>query len=104
MLSYVERGRGPVLIFLHAFPLDHTMWAPQIELFSAHYRVITPDIRGFGGSLPPANWMMSDMVEELEELLATLDIEQCNLVGLSMGGYVSLNFALKYRNRISKLV
>ena len=47
---------------------------------------------------------MSDMAEEIEELLSTLDIDQCTLVGLSMGGYIAVNFAGRYRNRTSKLV
>ena len=42
-----DRGGGPPLLLVHGFPLDHTMWAGQIEALSAQCRVIAPDLRGF---------------------------------------------------------
>ena len=45
-----DEGTGPVILFVHGFPLDHTMWSSQIEEFSKTHRVIAPDLRGFGGT------------------------------------------------------
>src|ERR1700687_3191895 len=44
----VQRGQGSPLLFVHAFPLDHSMWSAQIERFSNHWHVIAPDLRGPG--------------------------------------------------------
>ena len=104
MLHYTEKGQGPTILFVHAFPLDHTMWAPQIEYFAKDHRVITPDILGFGGSQPAIPWTMEQMGEEILHLIDYLKIERCTLVGLSIGGYISLPFAAKHPNRIEKLV
>jgi 3-oxoadipate enol-lactonase len=104
MLGYTERGRGPALVFLHAFPLDSSMWRAQVELFSYRYRVITPDILGFGTSQPPRPWTMSQMGDEVLRLLDQLGIEKCTLAGLSMGGYIALPLALAHPDRVNRLV
>jgi pimeloyl-ACP methyl ester carboxylesterase len=104
MLSFSEQGRGPALVFLHAYPLDHSMWQKQVEAFSHHYRVVTPDVFGFGGSQPPRPWTMPEMGEALLELLNHLEIDRCTLAGLSMGGYISIPFALAHPDRLDRLV
>jgi pimeloyl-ACP methyl ester carboxylesterase len=103
MLHYVEKGQGPALVFVHAFPLDHSMWEPQAAFFADRYRVIMPDLLGFGGSqvLP---WTIQQMGDELLALLDHLKVERCTLVGLSIGGYIGLPFAAKHLDRIDKLV
>ena len=45
-----DAGSGPTILFVHGFPLDHTMWHAQLEEFSKTHRVIAPDLRGFGGT------------------------------------------------------
>jgi 3-oxoadipate enol-lactonase len=104
MLAYTERGSGPVLLFIHAFPLDHSMWAVQGEFFSARFRVVTPDILGFRGSQPPRPWTMPDMGRELLDLMDRLRVEKCTLIGLSIGGYISLPLALSHPDRVERLV
>lgn len=106
MLSFTERGLGddPALVFIHAFPLDSSMWRAQVDFFSERYRVITPDTIGFGGSQPPRTWTMHEMGAELLSLLNHLEIETCTLIGLSLGGYISLPFALRHPQRVEHLV
>jgi 3-oxoadipate enol-lactonase len=104
MLSFMERGLGPALVFLHAYPLDSSMWNAQIDFFAGRYRVIAPDILGFGGSQPPRPWSMLQMGDELGALLDHLGVERCTLAGLSMGGYISLPFALSHPGRVARLV
>jgi 3-oxoadipate enol-lactonase len=104
MLAFQEQGQGSALVFLHAYPLDHSMWQPQVEYFSNRYRVITPDAYGFGASQPSRPWSMQDMGNAVLELLNHLKIEKCTLAGLSMGGYISLPFALAHPDRVERLV
>ena len=49
-LAFEDRGAGVPLVLVHGFPLDHSMWAAQIEALAAICRVIAPDLRGFGRS------------------------------------------------------
>jgi len=104
VLHVTERGRGPALILIHAFPLDSSMWHAQTAFFSDRYRVIAPDILGFGGSQPPRAWTMPQMGEELAGLLDRLGLERCTLAGLSIGGYIALPFALKHPQRVERLI
>jgi pimeloyl-ACP methyl ester carboxylesterase len=104
MLSFSEQGRGPALVLLHAYPLDHSMWQNQMDVFSGRYRVVTPDVFGFGGSQPPRPWTIPEMGDALLALLDQINIEKCTLVGLSMGGYISIPFALAHPERVEGLV
>jgi len=80
------------------------MWQTQMDALSQHFRVITPDVFGFGGSQPPQPWTMPDMGDALLALLDQLRIEKCALGGLSMGGYISLPFVLAHPERVSRLI
>jgi pimeloyl-ACP methyl ester carboxylesterase len=105
-LHYVERGRGTPLLLVHGFPLDHTMWQGQIDGLSDKFRLIAPDLRGFGQSgVTPGLATMQLMADDLATLLARLEISQpVVLCGLSMGGYVAWQFALRHRERLTRLI
>lgn len=101
-----DEGTGPVLLFVHGFPLNHTMWSAQIAEFSRTHRVIAPDLRGFGGT-DGALYSVSmdryadDLVELLEALEADRPITFC---GLSMGGYIAFQFALRHPQWLDRLI
>lgn len=101
-----DEGSGPVILLVHGFPLDHTMWSSQIEEFSKTNRVIAPDLRGFGGT-DGALYSVSmeqyadDLVALLEALHADKPITFC---GLSMGGYVGWQFALRHPKWLGRLI
>jgi len=105
-LSFADRGSGTALLLVHGFPLDHTMWNGQIERLSARYRVIAPDLRGFGQS------GVSDGVVTMERFAGDLAVlidflavrEPVVLCGLSMGGYIALEFWRKYAGRLRGLI
>src|SRR5207253_6376011 len=80
------------------------MWEPQLAALTPHFRVIAPDIRGFGQSQPPSTWTMDEMADDLNELLDNLKIKDCAVAGVSMGGYIALPFWSKYPERVRKLV
>jgi pimeloyl-ACP methyl ester carboxylesterase len=106
MTSFDDLGKGRPVVLLHAFPLARTMWRPQVEVLSSQYRVITPDLRGFGGSRgftgPPS---IEQMADDVAALLDGLKLnEPVVLGGLSMGGYVSLAFARRHPARLRALL
>jgi 3-oxoadipate enol-lactonase len=105
-LNVVDRGTGPVLLFVHGFPLDHSMWTNQIDTLASHYRVIAPDLRGFGQSDGADGTLtMTLLARDLVRLLDALDIRsRIVLCGLSMGGYVALQFWKRYPTRLRGLV
>ena len=109
-IAFVDRGAGPVLLLVHGFPLDHSMWDAQIDVFAEQYRVIAVDLRGFGQSEVDANppqgtTDMELFADDLAALLDSLRIDGPIVpAGLSMGGYVALQFALKYAGRLRGLI
>ncbi len=104
--NLVDIGTGDVILFVHGFPLNHTMWKSQIEYFSRNHRVIAPDLRGFGNSNHISQLItMKEFADDLTDLLKALDIsEPVTLCGLSMGGYIAWQFAKYYPESLSKLI
>src|SRR5262245_13118432 len=80
------------------------MWAAQIGRVGSRFRVIAPDIRGFGGTQPPSRWTMDEMADELHEFLDEVGIVDCAVVGVSMGGYIAFPFWSKNPQRVRQLV
>jgi pimeloyl-ACP methyl ester carboxylesterase len=109
-LAYIDRGDGPPVVFLHGFPLDHTMWSSQIAALESTFRVIAPDLRGFGqsplGNADPGQGIsMEEYAEDVAQLLDALSIRQpIVLAGFSMGGYIAWQFVLKHADRVRALV
>ena len=105
-LNYVDEGRGPVLLLVHGFPLDHTMWQYQIADLKDEMRVIAPDLRGFGMSGVTAGTVtMAQMADDLAGLLDALRIsEPVYFCGLSMGGYVAWQFIERHRKRLAGVI
>jgi pimeloyl-ACP methyl ester carboxylesterase len=104
-IAYADEGAGPILLLLHAFPLDARMWAPQIEALEHRYRIIALDYPGFGGSVVSAGMTIDSIADVAAELLDHLGINERVFVGgLSMGGYVALAFARLYPQRLRALI
>ena len=102
----MDSGQGMPIVLVHGFPFDHSMWNAQVGTLSERWRVVAPDLRGFGGSQAvPGTATMEQMADDLVALLDALDIrERVVLVGLSMGGYVAFQFWRKYAARLRALV
>lgn len=109
-LACEDAGSGPPIVLLHGFPLDHTMWDAQIADLQSHFRVIAPDLRGFGASHladgDAENGVgMERYAADVVALLDWLQIsEPVVLAGLSMGGYVAWQIALRWPERLRGLV
>jgi len=104
MIHYEEQGQGLPVIFIHGFPLNHTIWAPVLPLLKSQARLITPDLRGHGQSEAPASiYSMDQFAEDMRGLMDRLKIDKAVLIGHSMGGYISLAFARLYPERLAGL-
>src|SRR5262245_33614919 len=103
-LHFLDEGKGPPVLLLHAFPLNRTMWEQQIEALKDRYRVIVPDIRGFGSTPVKSSWTLEQAAADVDELLKRLGIDTCAIAGLSMGGYIAFPFYAKFPTRVSKLI
>jgi len=101
-MAYDDNGGGPVLLLIHGFPLCRRMWHPQIKaLVSAGFRVITPDLRGFGESdTPDGPYSMDLFADDMVALLDHLGIEAAVVGGMSMGGYILFSLLERYRARV----
>jgi 3-oxoadipate enol-lactonase len=102
----VDVGAGEVVLLVHGFPLDHEMWAAQVEFLAPSYRVIAPDLRCFGQS-PAATGIvtMRQMADDLAGLLDALQVTRPVVYcGLSMGGYVAWQFHAQYPQRLRALI
>lgn len=104
-LPFDDRGQGAVVVLLHGFPLDRSMWSAQLEALSTRYRVIAPDLRGHGrAAADPGVYSMDLMADDLIETLDDLGVRDVVLGGLSMGGYVALSAILRYPDRFRALI
>lgn len=105
-LEYDDIGNGVPLLLIHGFPLDRTLWRAQIAGLWQIYRVIAPDLRGFGQSSTTTGEAISmeQYAADLKALLDALNVKQAIIGGLSMGGYVALAFYARYPDRVSALI
>lgn len=98
-------GQGTPLVLLHAFPLSSAMWLPQRERLASHFRVITPDLRGFGGSaLGEEEPSVEVMADDVAALLKAKNIGRAVIGGVSMGGYVAMALCRRHPDRVRGLV
>jgi pimeloyl-ACP methyl ester carboxylesterase len=105
-VEYSRAGSGAPIVFLHAFPLNASMWRGQIKALQQEYSCIAPNARGFNGSSPfESTPSIEQMAHDVNAFLNALQItEPIILCGLSMGGYAAQNFARFYPQRLKALV
>lgn len=104
-IAVEDRGQGQPIMLLHAFPLAGALWAAQMAALVPNYRVIVPDLRGFGLSdAPPGPYTMESIAHDLSVILDAFGLKQVILGGLSMGGYVSLALLRQNPARIRSLI
>ena len=103
---FVEtQGSGPPLVLLHPFPTTHKFWQPLLPVLSPRYYVLTPDLRGSGGSNAgdgPAT--MAKHAADLVRLCDTAGIPRAAFVGISIGGYILFELWRRHPERVAALV
>lgn len=106
---YVEStGDGTPIVFVHEFAGDHRSWEPQVRFLSRHgHRCITFNARGYPPSdVPddPLAYSQDLAVRDIVSVMRHLDVAKAHIVGLSMGGYATLNFAIAHPDMAASLV
>lgn len=106
MIPFSIQPGQPVVLFLHAFPLNKEMWQSQIHTLSeAGYSSIAVDYPGFGEAQGPvSSYTLADLAGEIRKIMDHLEIRQVIPVGCSMGGYLALEFCHHYPEMIAGLV
>jgi len=106
-LAYDEVGQGTPLVFVHEFAGDAQSWRPQVSFFARRYRTIAYNARGYPPSdvpTDPIGYSQDQAVDDIRGLLDALGIEKAHICGLSMGGYATLHFGIRYPARALSLV
>lgn len=104
-VAYTDAGMGRAVVLIHGYPFNRSLWNEQVAALSSSYRVIVPDLRGFGETDPsPGPATMNRMAQDVAALLDHLEISRAVIGGLSMGGYVALAFYKQFPSRVRALV
>ena len=101
-MYYQTTGKGKVVVLLHGFIEEGSMWQEVAKALSKNYEVIVPDLEGFGNSpLQSKTISMEKYADAVLKLLKKEKVKKCIMLGHSMGGYVTLHFSEKYPGMVS---
>jgi pimeloyl-ACP methyl ester carboxylesterase len=105
-LCYEVMGEGAPIIFVHEFAGDMRSWEPQVQRFSGSYKTVTFNARGYPPSSVPESVSSYSQARAAADIIAVMDqagIDKAHIVGLSMGGFATLQFGLQYPDRALSL-
>ena len=107
-ISYRDTGgEGAPVVLIHGFPFNGSMWDPQVEALGERWRLIVPDLRGFGASDAPeerSRYTVDSFASDVRAVLDDTGVDKAVVCGLSMGGYVAFAFLRSYGERAAGLV
>ena len=105
LLWLQQAGKGKSLLLIHGLLMNGDMFAPVLDRLSKNYRVLAPDLRGFGrsGNLAPP-YTVEQHAHDLAQLLKSMSIESTVVLGYSQGGLVAQQLALDYPDLVSRLI
>ncbi|HEX8918798.1 MAG TPA: alpha/beta hydrolase, partial [Chloroflexota bacterium] len=104
-LYYEVHGEGPNLVLIEGIGYHTWMWYRQIPAFAPHFRTLIYDNRGVGRSdMPPGPYTHEQNADDLAGLLDSIGWDRAHILGISMGGFIAQEFALKYSQRVDRLV
>lgn len=105
IIYYEEAGQGDPLLLITGLGADLQGWALNAPALAKHFRVITFDNRGAGRtSAPDRPYSIEQMADDAAGLLEALGIERAHVLGLSMGGYIAQELALRHPKKVNKLI
>jgi pimeloyl-ACP methyl ester carboxylesterase len=103
--NYKIGGRRENFLILHGWNGSSDSWRKIIEILGIKYKVICPDLPGFGKTeIPKIPWSLNDFVEWLKEFTEKLNLKEFFLLGHSFGGRVAIKFSISYPEKIKKLI
>ena len=104
-LCYEEQGQGEPLILVPGLGCGRWLWFRQLPSCAQMFRVIALDNRGSGRSdKPPGPYTIAQMADDVKGLLEALNIEKAHVLGISLGGFIAQEFALRYPQHLGKLI
>jgi pimeloyl-ACP methyl ester carboxylesterase len=107
-LRVTEQGSGPSLLLLHGLFMDHSTWDAVVDALASRYRVVAPDLPGFGQSEKPPEsrfpYGINTFSDAVLDLYAGLELGRAALVGHALGGAVAITLAARHPELISRLV
>jgi pimeloyl-ACP methyl ester carboxylesterase len=103
-IAYDDVGTGLPVVFIHGFPHNRTLWAPQLGGLLTRARCVAPDLRGFGESEINGPYTMDSYADDVINVLDALHIGRAVIAGLSMGGYVAFALWRRHRDRVRALI
>ncbi len=103
-LNVKIQGKGFPILCLHGHPGSALSMSVFTDHLSQRFQTIAPDLRGYGKSRIKENFVMTDHLRDLEELLDRLQISKCLILGWSLGGIVGIELALKKPERVTGLI
>ncbi len=103
---YLEGGEGPPLLLLHGFSADSNNWLRLSRTLGRHYRIIAPDLIGFGQSSQPSNvdYDIASQARRVFEFADAIGLAQFDVGGSSMGGYIAGLMADQQPDRIRSML
>lgn len=104
-LAYVEQGQGVPLVLIMGLGADASAWELHLNAYRDHFRCFAVDNRGAGqSSVPPGPYSTADMAEDYAGFLEALSIPRARVVGISMGGAIAQELALRHPDLVERLV
>jgi 3-oxoadipate enol-lactonase len=103
-VRYFDAGSGAPLVLLHAFPLSADMWRPELERVPDGWRLLTPDVKGFGPSATDAATTIDELAADIIAWLDAVGIDRAAIGGLSMGGYITFAMFRAVPQRFSAMI
>lgn len=103
-LNFSDSGKGNTVILLHGFCESKELWRDFESHLASDFRVISPDLPGFGESpLPKDSLSLEDVADHLKQWTDDNGVDHFTLIGHSLGGYIALAFAKKYTEKVDAL-
>jgi pimeloyl-ACP methyl ester carboxylesterase len=104
-MYYEIHGKGFPLLLINGLGSDHREWLFQVPAFLPHFQVVVFDNRGTGGSgVPPGPYTTAQMADDAAALLEHLGIARAHVLGVSLGGMIAQEVALRHPDRVGGLV
>lgn len=104
-MHIAEAGSGPPLLLLHGWPQHWYAWRKLIPLLADSWRLICPDLRGFGWTDAPADaYRTADLAADMAALLDALELDQVDVIGHGEGGRAGFELCLSQPGRVRRLV
>jgi pimeloyl-ACP methyl ester carboxylesterase len=104
-LYYEISGKGPNLVLIEGLGVATWLWEKQVPEFAKNFTTLIYDNRGTGKSEKPAGpYSITMMADDLAALLDTLKISKTHVLGVSMGGFIAQDFALRYPQKVDRVV